>query len=57
MVVRMVLNYVEEPFEAVPVDLPAGEQRAAGFRAINPKGKVPTLVRRTAPSSPSLARS
>jgi glutathione S-transferase len=45
MVVRMVLNHVGEPFEAVPVDLSVGEQRSPGFRAINPKGKVPTLVR------------
>lgn len=46
MIVRMVLNHVGEPFEPVPIDLSAGEQRSPGFRTINPKGKVPTLVRK-----------
>ena len=31
-------------FEAVPVDTSKGEQHEAGFRAINPNGKVPAIV-------------
>ena len=32
-------------YEAVKVDTGAGEQNGAAFRAINPKGKIPVLVR------------
>ena len=32
-------------YQAVRVDTASGEQRGAAFRAINPKGKVPVLVR------------
>lgn len=31
-------------FEAVPVDLAAGEQRESEYLAVNPKGRVPALV-------------
>lgn len=45
MVVRMVLNHVGKTYTSVRVDLSAGEQHSSWFLAINPKGKVPTLVR------------
>ncbi len=32
-------------YEAVKVDTASGEQNGAAFRAINPKGKIPVLVR------------
>jgi len=31
-------------YEVVPVDTSKGEQHAAGFRAVNPNGKVPAIV-------------
>lgn len=31
-------------YETIPVDTGRGEQHAAGFRAINPNGKVPAIV-------------
>jgi glutathione S-transferase len=41
---RWVLQELGVEFEAVSVDLPAGEQRDDAFLAINPAGKVPALV-------------
>jgi GST-like protein len=32
------------PYELVPVDLAAGDQRRPAFLALNPNGKVPTLI-------------
>lgn len=45
MIVRMVLHQVGETFEATQIDLSVGEQRSSSFLSINPKGKVPTVVR------------
>jgi glutathione S-transferase len=42
--VRWTLQELGVDFEAITVDLPAGEQRSAAFRAINPAEKVPVLV-------------
>ena len=41
---RWMLQELGIDFEAVPVNLPAGEHRGAEFRAINPAGKIPVLV-------------
>lgn len=41
--VRIGLNLLGQPYEAVPVDLLNGEQRGVENRALNPQGLVPTL--------------
>ena len=43
---RIMLSLTElgVPFETVPVDLRAGDQRRPEFLALNPNGKVPTIV-------------
>ena len=41
--VRIALEHLGIPYRKVPVDLLKGEQRAEGYRAINPQGLVPTL--------------
>lgn len=38
------LETTGEPFEPQLVKLHKGEQRSAGYRAINPRGQVPVLV-------------
>ncbi|HTH97279.1 MAG TPA: glutathione S-transferase C-terminal domain-containing protein [Stellaceae bacterium] len=42
--VALMLEETGLPYELVPVDTGKGEQHAAGFRAINPNGKVPAIV-------------
>ncbi|HEY8122627.1 MAG TPA: glutathione S-transferase family protein [Myxococcota bacterium] len=42
--VRWTLQELGVPFEAVRVDLAAGEHRTPEFLALNPAGKVPVLV-------------
>lgn len=42
--VRALLIEADLPFEDVPVDLMAGDHRAASFLALNANGKVPVLV-------------
>lgn len=39
-----VANYLKAPVEFIYLDLPKGEQYAPAYLAINPNGKVPTLV-------------
>ena len=39
-----VANYLKAPVEFIYLDLPKGEQQAPAYLAINPNGKVPTLV-------------
>lgn len=39
-----VAKYLDSPVEYVYLDLGRGEQRAPGYLALNPNGKVPTLV-------------
>ena len=41
---RWTLQELDVDFEAVTVDLIAGENRSPAFRAINPAGKLPVLV-------------
>ena len=41
--VRIALNLKGVDYEQRPVNLAAGEQKAAGFRALNPQGLVPML--------------
>ncbi|WP_295555357.1 glutathione S-transferase family protein [uncultured Hyphomicrobium sp.] len=42
-VVHTMLHELGEPFEIVPIDLKAGQQRTAEFLKINPMGKIPVL--------------
>jgi glutathione S-transferase len=42
--VRWMLQELETPFDAIPVDLRKGEHRRPEFLAINPAGKLPVLV-------------
>lgn len=41
---HIVLEEIGKPFEAVKLDLAAGEQRKPEYLAINPKGRVPALI-------------
>ncbi len=43
--IAALLDEAKVPYEAVKVDTGAGEQRGDAFKAINPKGKIPVLVR------------
>ena len=42
--VRIALHEAHAPHEAVRIDFAAGQQRSPAYLAINPKGRVPTLV-------------
>ena len=42
---RVILEEVGAPYEAVEIDLKTRQQFTPEFRAVNPKGKVPALVR------------
>lgn len=41
--VHYMLHEIGEPFEIVPIDLKAGEQKSPEFLKINPMGKIPAL--------------
>lgn len=43
--IHAIIREVGAPCETVRVDLRAGEQASPAFRGVNPKGKVPVLVR------------
>ena len=43
--IHVLLEEIGAPFEPVRVNLREGEQHQPGFQAVNPKGKVPALVR------------
>lgn len=43
--IRVLLEEIGAPHEVVTLDLRAGGQRAPDYLALNPKGKVPALVR------------
>ncbi len=42
-VVHYMLHELGEPFEVVPIDLKAGQQKSPEFLKINPMGKIPVL--------------
>jgi len=42
--VALFLEEAGLPYEAIPVDTRRGDQHTAGFRAVNPNGKVPAIV-------------
>ena len=42
--VRLMLRFLGQPFRRVEVDTFAGESRTPEFLALNPAGKIPTLV-------------
>lgn len=42
--VRWMLEEIGEPYEIVRLNLKAGDQQKPEYRALNPMGKVPTLV-------------
>ena len=42
--VRIALNLLEQPYDAVPVDLLAGAHRGADYLAMNPQGILPSLL-------------
>jgi glutathione S-transferase len=44
MAVHIALNEIGVPFERQAISFAQGEQHAPAFRALNPEGKVPTLV-------------
>jgi glutathione S-transferase len=44
MAPHIALNEIGAPFEAVPVSFAKDETRGPAFRAVNPEGKVPTLL-------------
>src|SRR5271166_4647616 len=44
MAPHIALHEVGAPFEAIPVSFHRNETRSAEFLAVNPEGKVPTLL-------------
>jgi glutathione S-transferase len=44
MAVHIALHEIGVPFDARPISLAKGEQRAPEFLSLNPEGKVPTLL-------------
>lgn len=43
--IHILLEEIGRPYEAEAVDIFKGAQHAPGYRAVNPKGKVPALLR------------
>ena len=43
--IHVLLEEIGKPYEAVRLDIKAGDTTKPPFTAVNPKGKVPTLVR------------
>src|ERR1700727_4115241 len=44
MAPHIALNEIGAPFEAVPMSFHQNDTRSADFLAVNPEGKVPTLL-------------
>src|SRR5882757_284765 len=44
MAVHIALHEIGAPFEGRPISLAKREQRTSGYLALNPEGKVPTLL-------------
>ncbi len=55
MSVHWMLIELNAPHEIVRIDFAAGEQRGAGYLALNPSGRVPTLVVDGTPHNESTA--
>lgn len=53
--VAAALNELDVPHERIKIDIRSGEQHRAGFLALNPNGKVPTLTVDGAPMFEGLA--
>ena len=43
--IRILLEEIGVPYQIATIDLSSGQQRDAAFLAVNPKGKVPALLR------------
>ncbi len=43
--IRILLEEIGVPYQVATIDLSSGQQRDAAFLAVNPKGKVPALLR------------
>ena len=43
---HIALEEAGAPYDSVRLDLKTGEQQTPDYLALNPKGRVPTLVRR-----------
>ncbi|WP_426436652.1 glutathione S-transferase family protein [Bradyrhizobium genosp. P] len=43
--IRILLEEIAQPYEVVLLDLAVGEQYQPAFSSVNPKSKVPTLIR------------
>lgn len=44
--VHLMLEEAGAPYRIVPIDLDKGEHKAPSFLALNPMGKLPTIVHR-----------
>jgi glutathione S-transferase len=55
LAVHWMLIELGVPFEFVPVDTGAGEQKSAAYLAINPEGRVPAMIVDGAPRTESTA--
>ena len=55
---HIALEEVDAAYDTVRLDIDAGEQRSPAYLAINPKGRVPTLVtqRGTLTETPAILR-
>ena len=53
--IHWALEELKVPYEKVKIDLQAGDQRKPAFLALNPNGKVPTLVHDGTPIFESVA--
>jgi len=42
--VQILVEELEIPYRAIPINITSGAQHEAGYRAINPNGKIPAIV-------------
>lgn len=43
--VRLLLSYLEQPYEHMPINIIKGESQTAAYKALNPAGQIPLLER------------